>query len=292
MATKQELAESLTVEQLREVASREDVDLSGLTAKQDIIEAVTSGVSKDTLERAADGQRKQGGAFASEKPATADPADVSAPDVPPDRSTNQTEADRLAAESPFDVGNQGKGTTDWSAPPATTATDRDPISAEDVDVPLADTELPALGPPNPEPRPATEAAPRNERGQITNDPVALQKAGQSPADLEVPGLGQSGPAIIVKQNPEVPSVHQIAGALSAVPGLPETRVTVHDAAGEEVPHSLGTDDRALIGSRANASLSSHPAHAQPGHWSNPNLRDMTDEERTADGEAYAERFGS
>jgi hypothetical protein len=256
-------------------------------------EQASAGQASVTPTSAEHGAAQEQGRAPEGAPPTADASDPSAPDVPADRVTLQDEVDGRSAQNPFDTGNQGEGTTNYSSAAPTAATDREPITSDDVNVPLADLELPPLGPPNPEPRtPDERQAARNDLGQIGTSPEELQKAGQSPADLEIPGLGQTGPAIIVKQNPETPSVHQIAGALSAVPGLPETRVTVHDGNDNEIPHALGTDDRALIGSRANATLVSHPAHAQAGHWSNPNLRDMTDEERTADGEAYAERFGS
>jgi hypothetical protein len=50
MVTKLELAESLTVAQLRELAAAQEVDLAGLSAKGDIAEAVAAGVAKADLE--------------------------------------------------------------------------------------------------------------------------------------------------------------------------------------------------------------------------------------------------
>lgn len=50
MTTKQEIAESLTVTDLRSLADEHGIDLSGLTAKAEIVDAVTAGVTKDQLE--------------------------------------------------------------------------------------------------------------------------------------------------------------------------------------------------------------------------------------------------
>ena len=50
MATKLELAESLTIAQLRELAADQNVDLAGLSAKDDIADAVAAGVAKDDLQ--------------------------------------------------------------------------------------------------------------------------------------------------------------------------------------------------------------------------------------------------
>lgn len=254
MATKQEIAEGLTIAQLRELADQEGVDLAGLSTKDEIADAVASGVGKDTLSSYAEGE-------------------------------NGAQSEDTAT------------TTRTSSAPSTASTNREPIGEDAVaDIPLtaeaAAGELPALGPPNPEPVATSDKAPRNEVGSIAHDPVAQQKAGVSPADLEVPGLGAGGPTIIVKQNPETPSPHQVAGALAAVPGPVVPTVTVQDHEGEEVPHKLGTDDLALINSRAVASNSGHPAHTTPGHWSNPLLTPPTEDEIEADQKAYAERFGS
>jgi hypothetical protein len=50
VATKIELAEAMTIAQLRVLADEHGVDLSGLTAKADIAEAIAAGVSKADLE--------------------------------------------------------------------------------------------------------------------------------------------------------------------------------------------------------------------------------------------------
>lgn len=50
MATKQEIAEGLTVDELRSLADEHGVDLSGTGNKADIVERVVSAVSKDDLE--------------------------------------------------------------------------------------------------------------------------------------------------------------------------------------------------------------------------------------------------
>lgn len=280
--TKQEIAEGLTVAELRAVADREGVDLSGLTAKQEIADKVATSVTKDALTAdttsTEDSETKAGGAFAASEP------------------TYQDGIDETAAKQPFDTGNQGQGTTEWSASVTGGNANAEPIGEGDAppswgDEPLVESH--PLGPPNPDPQDAAALAvkaPRNELGQVSNDPESLQKAGLSPADLELPSSA-FGPPIIVKQNPETPSPHQVEGALATVPGPPETTVTVTDGDGNEIPHRLGTDDQALIASRAAASLSTHPAHTTEGHWSNPALRDMTAGEREADAEAYAKRFG-
>jgi hypothetical protein len=94
--------------------------------------------------------------------------------------------------------------------------------------------------------------------------------------------------VIIKQNPEVPSQAQVDAATTT--GPPPPTVTITDSEGNNVSHKLGTDDAALIASRAAATASDHPAHTTPG-WSNPDLQDPTDEEKDADQKEYAKRFG-
>lgn len=165
--------------------------------------------------------------------------------------------------------------------------------AEIADIPLtaelSKDELPALGPKNPDPLTAEEAEARSTFQRIDDrSPEALQKAGVSPADLEMPTAAAGGPAIIVKQNPETPSPHMVGASLGAVPGPVEVQLL--DADGNDISGALGVGDRAQMSSRALAAQTNHPANQIPG-WSNPNLRDATDEEREADAAAYAERFG-
>jgi len=158
------------------------------------------------------------------------------------------------------------------------------------DVPLAaeaiEGELPPLGP-------VTQSREKVPSAKLErpdpSDPAALQKAGQSPADLELPARAVGKP-ILVKQNPETPSPHQIGAGITSQQGPPDVTVTVTDGEGNEIPHRLGTDDLTMIQQRAEASLIQHPAHQTVG-YSNPQLRDMTDEEREADEKAYQKRFG-
>lgn len=53
MATKQELAESLTIAELKQLAEEHDVDVSGCEVHADYADAVAAGVTKDVLEAAA-----------------------------------------------------------------------------------------------------------------------------------------------------------------------------------------------------------------------------------------------
>lgn len=55
MATKLEIAESLTIAELRELAAAQDVNLAGLSTKDDIADAVAAGVAKADLEAYASG---------------------------------------------------------------------------------------------------------------------------------------------------------------------------------------------------------------------------------------------
>lgn len=123
------------------------------------------------------------------------------------------------------------------------------------------------------------------------DPEAQALAGVSPADMEIstPPLSV-GEVIKVKVNPETPSQHAIDAATAEQFGPPKASLTITDGSGDAVETPLFADDAALIVSRAAAS-NVHPSHLVQGHYSNPNLRDLTDEEREANEKAYAARTG-
>lgn len=173
--------------------------------------------------------------------------------------------------------------------PDTSKTDEPKIE----DVPLAaevqEDSLPALGPPNVVKETPKESKSKTDKLPSAADPAALQKAGMSPADLEI-AAAPVGKPILVKQNPETPSPHQIGAGITTQDGPPDVTVTVTDADGKEMQHRLGTDDLAQIHQRAAATLATHPAHTTVG-YSNPNARALTDEEREADQAAYEKRFG-
>jgi hypothetical protein len=50
MPTKQELAESLTIAQLRELAAEQSIDITGLTAKTDLVDAIVAGTTAAVIE--------------------------------------------------------------------------------------------------------------------------------------------------------------------------------------------------------------------------------------------------
>jgi hypothetical protein len=64
VATKQEIAEGLTVDELRSLADEHQVDLSGASNKADIVERVVSAVSKDDLEAYEFGEESAAGSSA------------------------------------------------------------------------------------------------------------------------------------------------------------------------------------------------------------------------------------
>lgn len=119
-----------------------------------------------------------------------------------------------------------------------------------------------------------EEAPKRSRAAKTEE-------APSPADLEFVSA-PPGPEITRQKNAERPWEEP-----SAVPGPPELTVTVTDGDGNEVETNLSPGDEALITSRALASKTSHPGLAPD--YSNPALKDMTDEEREADQKEYASR---
>lgn len=73
MATKQEIAESLTVSELREFAEQEDIDLGGATVKSDIVDRVVSGSTASALSAYAfegeEGEEREQRMERGEKPA-------------------------------------------------------------------------------------------------------------------------------------------------------------------------------------------------------------------------------
>jgi len=132
--------------------------------------------------------------------------------------------------------------------------------------------------------------PQSEPEEIELTPRIPEADEISPADLELGALAQmpAGETIRVKVNPETPSPQQVAAATSEVPGPPVTKVTIESE--DEITRTLRPDDAALISQRVGSDLT-HPAHTSKGHWANPSLADMTDEEREANEKAYAGRFG-
>lgn len=154
-------------------------------------------------------------------------------------------------------------------------------------VELPSGELPALGPLNPDSKQAEVE--QQEQLSPGSSPEELQKAGASPADLEIK-MAPGGEPIIVRQNPESPTPHLVAGSISEVPGPANVVVTVSDRDGNDREVALDVGDRVQAGQRAQAAISDHPANAAPG-YSNPALTETTDEEKEADAKAYADRFG-
>jgi hypothetical protein len=249
--TKQEIAEGLTVAQLREVADAEGVDITGLSAKQDIADAVAASVSKDALSDAADDTTTDNDTSSSPSPSTSGPP-----------------AEGVSAGlDPLEITHDAVGLSDK----------------------LSDLQVGPTNPPAPD---VGVKAPRADSGAVGHDPEALQKAGLSPADMELPTAGAYGDPIIVKQNPETPNIKEVANSLTTVPGPPNIEITItEDGEDKNLGNALGVGDRAQAQQRALAANSNHPAHITEGHWSNPNLTEMTDEEKEADQKAYAARFG-
>lgn len=132
---------------------------------------------------------------------------------------------------------------------------------------------------------AEQEAPKARAKAKTNDDAEL-----SAADLELStAAAPAGETIIRKVNAETPTAAQVEAASGEVAGPPVTAVTVTDADGEETSAELSPDDAALISSRVFSNSADHPGHA-PG-YSNPALKDRTEEENEADQKAYAERIG-
>jgi hypothetical protein len=235
MPTKQELAESLTIAQLRELATEQSIDISGLTAKADLVDAIVAGTTAAAIE-----------------------AKVTSATTPTQEGTT--------------VSENTEGT------PPEEPEEKEPLALSE---PLGPRELVPTGEQELEPR----IGPEQPWG-----PEEQQEAGVSPADLELGALAAmpSGPKILTKVNPETPSPQQVDAAVGITSGPPVTTVTV-SADGEET-RSLAPDDAALISQRL-VSDGGHPAHASAGHYANPIFREVTDEEREADREAYASRFG-
>jgi hypothetical protein len=205
VATKQELAESMTVDQLRDFAGREGIDVSGLSTKAELVERVSNAASKEALE---------------------------------------AEADALAGTEP----------TPGSTP---SVAGEGPAAAERIS-------------------PA--------------DTAALAEAGQSPADLELrltrPATGESR---IVKSSPETPTLAQVEASETEIAGPPDVSVVVTDSDGNEQDARVRPDDAALLAQRTASQQADHPANTSKGHWSNPVLGEMTEEEKEADAKAYADR---
>jgi hypothetical protein len=79
VTTKQEIAESLTVPELRSLADEHGIDLTGLSAKQDIADAVAAGATKDQLESAAEGDQSGASSTLSLTSTTPNPAAQAGP---------------------------------------------------------------------------------------------------------------------------------------------------------------------------------------------------------------------
>lgn len=244
MATRQEL-EAMTASQLRQVAAEQNVDVSGLTAKADLVNAIDAA---------------QGG------------TGEAAPAPSPPASTQPTTQEGTTVS---DTSTESSASTSASAP-------EEPEEREAL----------VLSEPLGIREPAEEEQELGDRfgSERPFGPEEQQKAGVSPADLELSiPPGEVGAKILVKSNPETPSPQQVDSAVSIVGGPPVTTVTIKSG-DEETVQSLAPDDAALISQRA-AAAGTHPAHASAGHYANPTFKEPTDEEREADQEAYASRFG-
>jgi hypothetical protein len=256
VATKQELAESMTIAELQDFAADNGIDLAGLSSKADIAERVANSASKDDLQ------------------AEADRLNPDADDQPPD----DTSASSTPGATPA-IADEGGGE---EAPE---------INAEDhlLSAEAGDADL----------RPASEiegdtqaATPESVDRISPADTAGLAAAGQSPADLELrqPQLA-TGEDRIVKARPEMPTAEQVKDSTTVVSGPPDVSVVVTDADGNEQHARVRPDDAARLAQVTASQQSGHPAHTSKGHWSNPNLTEMTDEEKEADAEAYADRVG-
>lgn len=236
--TKAELADALTVEQLRTLAGDKNVDLTGKSNKAEIAEAVAAGTTASDLESA--------------QPTTTTPDTTAAPST----TTDPTTTDPLARTSESDLSQTA------SAQATRTA-------AEENDIPVAT--IP---------------------GNIApNDTEALQKARLSAADLELaaPTL-PGGETRIVKASPETPTARQVEASEVEQSGPPGATIELVTGKGEDnIVGRVMADDQALITQRVVATTANSPVQLAKGHGSNPNLRDMTDEEREANEEAYAAR---
>jgi hypothetical protein len=120
----------------------------------------------------------------------------------------------------------------------------------------------------------SEEAPKRSKAAKTDD-------APSAADLEFVSA-PPGPEIEVQRNAERPWEEP-----TTVAGPPELTVTVTDGDGNEIETNLSPGDEALLTSRAISSVTSHPGLAP--NYSNPALKEPTDEEKAADQEAYAAR---
>jgi uncharacterized protein GlcG (DUF336 family) len=89
----------------------------------------------------------------------------------------------------------------------------------------------------------------------------------------------------------MPSLEQIEAATAEQSTTPEVTVTVTDAAGETIEQRIRPDDAAAITQRTASQQATHPAHRSKGYWSNPNLTEMSDEEKAQDSKNYAGRVG-
>jgi hypothetical protein len=262
VATKQELAESMTVAQLKEFAANEGIDTTGLSAKDDLVERVSSSSTKEALQTEYDalyGDEPEGDEESDSETGDSASTPGTTPSVPAgDPSEGAVEAAPIVAD------------------------DHRLIPGEDADLrPASEQEANAV---------ATETDVAQPRVSPA-DTAGLAEAGQSPADLELrlPQLATGEPRI-VKARPEMPTAEQVKDSTTVLnSGPPAVSLTVTDADGEERAAVVDPADSALLAQRAASQTSGHPAHTSKGHWSNPNLTEMTEEEKEEDAEAYAAR---
>ncbi len=262
MATKQELAEQLTVEELRDLASEHGVDLAGASNKSEIVERVTASLTKDDLagaqsedseaEPTASAGTTAGGTEKNADTAaeSTTPASAAAPGGPENQSTLASVAEEIR-----------------NATPLTDAAERSP---------------------------SDQTSPTGATLSADATPGELVEAKATPADLELRlPQGAVGPPIIRKVNPETPTPQQVVAAVGETTGHPEVTAFVTDADGNEFDAQLTPSDAATVAQRALSAQPQHPAFTSQGHWSNPNFPvEMTDEQREKDQAAYAERVSA
>lgn len=103
--TKQENAEALTIDQLRGFADEKGIDLTGLTHKGDIVEAIVAGASADDLATVASQSSEDTTATEDTRAANADVSDARVPEGAVPRITaGMTEEEKADAHvSPADL---------------------------------------------------------------------------------------------------------------------------------------------------------------------------------------------
>jgi hypothetical protein len=100
---------------------------------------------------------------------------------------------------------------------------------------------------------------------------------------------EASEGVVVKANPETPSLGQIEAAMATTSPAPIVTVTVTDESGTKSETELRPDDNALIAQRT-ASIAANPLWKAEGHGEGEDRSLPTEESVKADDEEYKKRF--